>query len=273
MPILPSLISPSGAVANAHQGRLPVAAAAALLLAASWVYLVYMSWGMKHMDAVADSLLMPAMTGWRGTDLLLVFFMWAIMMLAMMLPSAMPLLLLAAKINYGRFSRNRALLGTGVFALGYLVVWTGFSALATLTQWGLLEARLLSPMMESANPWLSATLLVAAGAYEFTPLKNACLSRCQSPLGFLMTGWREGVSGALIMGLRHGAYCTGCCWLLMTLLFVFGVMNVTWIAALAIFVLLQKLLRQPAWFARATGTTLIAWGALIAMQASLYEVF
>lgn len=270
VPILPLLTSPSGAAANAHQGRLPVAAFAAALLAASWAYLLYMSWGMGHMDAVADSLLMPAMTGWRGTDLLLVFVMWAIMMFAMMLPSAMPLLLLVAKINYGRFAQDRALLGTGIFALGYLVVWTGFSALATLAQWVLLEARLISPMMESANPWLSAMLLVAAGAYELTPLKNACLSRCQSPLGFLMTGWREGISGAFVMGIRHGAYCAGCCWLLMALLFVFGVMNLAWIAALAIFVLLQKLLRQPTWFARATGATLIAWGTLIAAQATMH---
>lgn len=224
------------------------------------------------MDAVADSLLMPAMTGWRGTDLLLVFVMWAIMMFAMMLPSAMPLLLLVAKINYGRFAQDRALLGTGFFALGYLVVWTGFSALATLAQWVLLEARLISPMMESANPWLSAMLLVAAGAYELTPLKNACLSRCQSPLGFLMTGWREGISGAFAMGIRHGTYCAGCCWLLMALLFVFGVMNLAWIAALAIFVLLQKLLRQPTWFARATGITLIAWGALLAVQTNVLNV-
>jgi len=226
-----------------------------------------MAWGMENMDAVAVSLLMPAMTGWDGSDLLLVFFMWTVMMIAMMLPSAMPLLLLVTKINHGRFARDRALLGTGVFALGYLAVWTGFSALATLAQWGLLEARLVSPMMESASPWLSAALLAAAGAYEFTPLKNACLARCQSPLGYLMTGWREGFSGAFAMGLRHGAYCTGCCWLLMALLFVFGVMNLAWIAALAFLVLLEKLLRRPAWFARAAGATLLAWGALLAVQA------
>lgn len=233
-----------------------------------------MVWGMGHMDAVADSLLMPAMTGWRINDLLLVFFMWAIMMLAMMLPSAMPLLLLVARINYGRFTRDRALLGTGVFALGYLFVWTGFSALATLAQWALLEKRLISPMMESANLWFSATLLVAAGVYELTPLKNACLNRCRSPLGFLMTSWREGVTGAFAMGVRHGAFCTGCCWLLMALLFVFGVMNLVWIAVLAIFVLLQKLLRLPTWFAWATGATLIAWGTLMAVQTMVpYKVW
>lgn len=267
--ILPSPISPSGEAANSRQCRLAVGAGAAVLLSVSWAYVIFMAWGMENMDAVADSLLMPAMTGWDGRDLLLVFFMWAVMMIAMMLPSAMPLLLLVTKINHGRFGRNRALLGTGVFALGYLAMWTGFSALAALAQWALLEARLVSPMMESASPWLSVALLAAAGAYEFTPLKNACLARCQSPLGYLMTGWREGISGAFAMGLRHGAYCTGCCWLLLALLFVFGVMNLAWIAALAIFVLLEKLLRRPAWFARAAGATLLAWGALLAVQAGV----
>lgn len=266
--IPPSNISPSGEAADPRRSQLAVGAGAAVLLCVSWAYVIFMAWGMENMDAVADSLLMPAMTGWDGSDLLLVFFMWAVMMIAMMLPSAMPLLLLVSKINHGRFARNRALLGTGVFALGYLAVWTGFSALATLVQWGLLEARLVSPMMESASPWLSAALLAAAGVYEFTPLKNACLARCRSPLGYLMTGWREGFSGAFAMGLRHGAYCTGCCWLLMALLFVFGVMNLAWIAALAILVLLEKLLRRPAWFAPAVGATLLAWGALLTVQAA-----
>lgn len=262
-----SPISPDDDAPGPNRSQLAVGLGAAVLLSASWAYVIYMAWGMENMDAVADWLLMPAMTNWDGRDLLLVFFMWAVMMTAMMLPSAMPLLLLVTHINHGRFPRNRALLGTGVFALGYLAIWTGFSALATLAQWGLLEARLVSPMMESASPWLSVALLAAAGAYEFTPLKNACLARCQSPLGYLMTGWREGISGAFAMGLRHGAYCTGCCWLLMALLLVLGVMNVAWIAALAILVLLEKLLHRPAWFTRAAGAALLAWSALLAVQA------
>ena len=264
-----SHINPSGKATDARRSQIAVGIGAAVLLCVSWAYLIFMAWGMENMGAVADSLLMPAMTGWHGRDLLLVFFMWAVMMIAMMLPSAMPLLLLVAKINHGRFPRNRALLGTCVFALGYLAVWTGFSALATLAQWGLLEARLVSPMMDSASPWLSVALLAAAGAYELTPLKNACLARCQSPLGYLMTGWREGIAGAFAMGLHHGAYCTGCCWLLMALLFVFGVMNLGWIAALAILVLLEKLLRRQAWFAWAAGATLLAWSALLAVQAGV----
>ena len=262
----PSLTSPSH-LANPHASRLAVAAGIAVALAVSWAYLLYMVWGMANMDAVADSLLMPSMTDWDGTDLLRVFVMWSIMMAAMMLPSAAPLLFLIARINGGRFSRERALVATGVFGLGYLAVWTGFSVLATLAQWGMLEARLVSPMMDSASPFLSAALLVTAGAYQFSPLKHVCLARCRSPLSALMTQWREGFSGAFAMGFRQGVYCTGCCWLLMALLFVFGVMNLIWIAALSFLVLLEKLLRQPRWVAQVAGALLLGWGALVAGQA------
>ena len=267
--ILRSPISPSGEVVLSRKSRLALRAGITLVLAVSWTYVAYMAWGMDNMDALVDSLVMPSMMNWDAADLLLVFAMWTIMMVAMMLPSAAPLLFLVARVNYGRFHPRRALAATGVFVLGYLAVWSGFSLIATLAQWGLLEARLVSPMMESASPYLSAALLAAAGAYEFTPVKNACLARCQSPLGFLMTGWREGFGGAFRMGLRHGAWCTGCCWLLMALLFVFGVMNLAWIAALAVFVLLEKLLRQPRWFAQGAGVMLLAWGALVAVQAGL----
>jgi predicted metal-binding membrane protein len=262
----PSLTSPSD-LAGPPASRVAVGAGIAVVVAVSWAYVLYMAWGMANMDAVADSLLMPSMMDWGGADLLRVFLMWSVMMAAMMLPSATPLLLLIARINYGRFSRERAALATGVFGLGYIAVWIGFSLLATLAQWGLLEARLVSPMMDSASPFLSAALLATAGTYEFTPLKHACLARCRSPLSVLMTQWREGYPGAFAMGLRQGAYCTGCCWLLMALLFVFGVMNLIWIAALSVLVLLEKLLRQPRWFSQATGVALLAWGALVAGQA------
>jgi predicted metal-binding membrane protein len=228
-----------------------------------------MVWGMENMDLSADSLLMPRMLGWQGTDLLLVFVMWAIMMAAMMLPAATPLLLLLAKINHARYSRWRSAVATGVAGLGYLAAWTGFSLLATLAQWGLLEARLVSPMMESSSPLLSGALLVAAGAYQFTPLKYACLSRCRSPLSVLLNDWREGYLGAFRMGLRQGAYCLGCCWLLMALLFAFGVMNLIWIAALSVLVLLEKILPQPRLFAQGTGAILLVWGAWIASRPML----
>jgi predicted metal-binding membrane protein len=261
--IPPSLTSPSGRGANFRDGVLPAGAGIALVAALAWAYVVYMVWGMEHMDLSADWVLMPRMTGWNGADLVLVFAMWSIMMAAMMLPAAAPLLLLLARIHHARHSRFRAAFATGVAGLGYLAAWTGFSLLATLAQWGLLEARLVSPMMDSTSSLLSGALLTAAGAYQFTPLKHACLGRCRSPLSVLLNEWREGYLGAFRMGLSQGAYCTGCCWLLMTLLFAFGVMNLIWIAALSLLVLLEKIVPQPRLFAHATGAILLVWGVLL----------
>lgn len=229
-------------------------------LTISWAYVVYMVWGMAHMDVSAHWLLMPRMDNWNGVDVLLVFVMWAIMMAAMMLPSAVPMLLLLAKTNYVLYGQRWANLATGISGLGYITAWIGFSLLATLAQWGLLTARLVSPMMESLSPIFSSVLLIAAGAYQFTPFKDACLSRCRSPLSLLMTGGSDGLHGAFFMGIRQGAYCTGCCWLLMALLFAFGVMNLIWIAALSLVVLLEKLLQQPRWFSHLLGGLLLVWG-------------
>jgi len=238
-----------------------------IVIAISWGYLAYMAWGMENMSAAADWWIMPRMTHWGGADLALVFAMWAIMMAAMMLPSAIPMLLLLARSNSRGDGSARAFISTSGVGLGYVTAWAAFSAIATLAQWFLLEARLVSPMMVSASPYLSAALLAAAGAYQFTPWKYACLSQCRSPLSALMTQGRGGLSGSLLLGLRQGAYCVGCCWLLMVLLFVLGVMNLQWIAALTLLVLLEKVLRQPRWFVRLTGVTLLAWAAVVASQA------
>jgi predicted metal-binding membrane protein len=255
---------PPSRTATYREGALPVGAGIALAAALCWAYVFYMVWGMAHMDMAADSLLMPGMDNWDGRDLLLVFVMWTIMMVAMMLPAAAPLMLILAKINYSRYSRRRAALATGVAGLGYLTTWTGFSLLATLAQWRLLEARLLSPLMNSSSKLMTSALLLAAGAYQFTPVKRACLGRCRSPLSVLLNEWREGYMGAFSIGLRQGAYCLGCCWLLMALLFAFGVMNLIWIAALSVLVLLEKSLPQPRLFARGTGAILLVWGVLVA---------
>lgn len=264
----PLLTSPSDPAVIARSGRLAIGVGIAVLSVLSWAYVAAMDWGMENMDVSQDWLLMPGMVDWNRTDLVLVFIMWAIMMVAMMLPSAAPMLMLFSKISHGRASAARALVATGALAAGYVTVWTAFSLIATLTQWGLLEARLLSPMMTSANPILSAVLLAVAGVYQFTPLKNACLTRCRSPWSVLLNDWHDGFAGAFVMGLHQGAYCTGCCWLLMALMFVFGVMNLFWIAALSLLVLLEKLLREPRWFARGTGAVLLAWGALVAARAA-----
>ncbi|CAN7358595.1 DUF2182 domain-containing protein [Paraburkholderia sp. DD10] len=236
-------------------------AAAATL---AWIYLLNMSWGMEHMDAGAVMLIMPRMTDWGVIDLLLVLAMWAIMMAAMMLPSIVPMVLSFAFLSRQRRAQRLPYAHTSVFVLGYLAVWSGFSLLATLAQWGLLEARLVTPMMVSATPLLAGALLIVAGVFQLTPLKHACLSKCASPLGFLLNEWRDGSVGAWIMGFRHGAYCVGCCGALMALLFVFGVMNVLWVAALSIYVMLEKMLPQARWLPVAEGLLLVGWGVAVA---------
>jgi predicted metal-binding membrane protein len=234
---------------------------------ASWLYLVYMAWGMEHMDEPAAQFLMPAMMHWGASDLLLVFLMWAIMMAAMMLPSATPMISMFTRSTQAQARHSKGRLTTA-FVGGYLAVWSGFSALVTVAQWGLLELRLVTPMMESASIWLSGGLLLAAGAFQFTSLKDNCLNKCRTPLGFLMTEWRPGLRGAFVMGLRHGAYCTGCCAMLMLLLFVLGVMNLLWIFVLTLIVLGEKLLpAERVWPSRALGAALAVWGGYLLLAA------
>ena len=206
----------------------------------------------------------PHIHVWDPLNLVLTFVMWAVMMAAMMIPSASPLILLFATINRERCKERGPFVSTGVFLLGYLVAWTVFSALATLAQWGFQTATLLSPMLAINNPVLGGALLFAAGVFQWTPLKYACLARCRSPLGFLMNEWRGGARGALIMGLRHGIYCIGCCWLLMSLLFVTGVMNLLWMAIITVFVLLEKIVPAGYWVSRIAGLLLITWGIWMA---------
>jgi predicted metal-binding membrane protein len=178
----------------------------------------------------------------------------------MMLPSAAPMLLLYAKAVRGKNRTHGALARTSLFAAGYAVAWAGFSLLATFAQWALHALALLSPEMVSTSAKLGGALLIVAGVFQWTKLKHACLSKCRSPLGFFMSEWRDGVRGAWVMGLRHGIYCVGCCWALMALLFVTGVMNLLWIAAISIFVLLEKIAPAGHWVARISGILLVAAG-------------
>jgi predicted metal-binding membrane protein len=221
-------------------------------LLVAWAYLLWMDWGMRHMDRAADMLLMPRMVGWGPVDLVLVFMMWALMMAAMMLPSAVPAILL-----YGRARGSCA-----GFAAGYLLAWFGFSALATVLQWRLLESALVTPMMASASARLSAGLLMAAGLFQFTPLKRACLAHCRSPLGAVLGG-HAGRSGALGEGLRNGLYCVGCCFALMGLLFVMGVMSLLWVFLIAAYVAVEKLTPRSVWVPRAAGIVLYLWGGYL----------
>jgi predicted metal-binding membrane protein len=246
-----------------ENGALAASLGAITLLA--WGYLVYQAWAMDHMDLV--DMAMPGTQEWGVRDLILIFTMWAVMMVGMMAPSASPMVMLFARIQKGRDAEGRTMAASVLFLLGYLLVWTGFSLAATLIQWGLHNAMLISPMMVGTNPLLGGVVLVAAGIYQWTPAKQACLMRCRSPIGFLLTEWRDGDWGALVMGFRHGLYCTGCCWLLMLILFVVGVMNLLWVALLTAYVLLEKFLPQDRWMSRVTGLALLGWGIWMARVA------
>jgi predicted metal-binding membrane protein len=212
-------------------------------------------------DAMRD-MAMAAMTptAWTPGYGVLMLFMWWIMMVAMMLPSAAPMILLFAMINRKQREKGAPYVPTGMFAGGYLLVWGGFSLVAVSVQWVLERTGLLSSMMASTSVMLGAGLLIAAGIYQLTPLKHACLRHCRSPIFFITHHWRPGAAGALRMGVEHGVFCTGCCWFLMALLFYGGVMNLYWIVGLAAFVLLEKTIPAGHWLGGLTGVLLIFWG-------------
>ena len=197
---------------------------------------------------------------WTPGYAVLMFCMWWNMMVAMMLPSAAPMILLFATVNRRQRDTGHPYVPTSIFALGYLAVWAGFSLVAVALQWGFERTALLSPMLAATNVIFGGVLLLAAGAYQLTPMKQACLRHCRSPLAFLGTHWRRGAQGALRMGIEHGAYCVGCCWFLMGLLFFGGVMNLYWIVGLALFVLFEKTFPAGHWLGYATGVVLSVWG-------------
>ncbi len=228
----------------------------------AWAYMFYLAWGVKNMD-MGMEMFMPQIQSWGAVDFVLMFVMWTVMMVAMMVPSVTPMVLMFATVSRKRREQQAPFVSTGVFLLGYLVAWAWYSAVATLGQWGLHTAGLLSPMMVSTSPILGGTLLLAAGIFQFTPLKYACLTRCRSPLGFLLNEWREGTRGAFIMGLRNGNYCVVCCWALMSLMFVAGVMSLLWMAIIAAFVLVEKVAPGGNWVSRISGLLFTVWGVWI----------
>lgn len=206
--------------------------------------------------------LMTSVKPWTATDFGLTFSMWALMMVAMMVPTAVPMTLMYASVARKAAVQGSPLAPTFVFVAGYIAVWTTFSLVATIAQHALDQAALLSPMMVASSSRFGAALVIAAGVYQLTPLKNACLKNCRTPARFMSHYWRSGTLGALRMGLRLGAYCVGCCWILMALLFVGGVMNLLWIAAIAIFVLLEKTTPVGNMSGRIAGLAMILVGAL-----------
>jgi predicted metal-binding membrane protein len=236
-----------------------------VIIALAWAYLVHldrqMASSMEHdqmMAAMGMTMEMP----WTATDLFFTFAMWSVMMIGMMAGTAAPVLLLFAAAKAGHGERG-ASPGVVMFGFGYLAIWIGFSACATIGQWALHRAAMLSPMMATSSPRVAGGILIVAGAYQLTPWKRMCLTQCRTPLGFLMSNWRDGTLGALQMGLRHGAYCLGCCWALMCVLFAVGVMNLIWVAVLTGFVLLEKIGPAGAIVSAVAGVAMAVGGILL----------
>ena len=240
-------------------------ACVAIVCLLAWGYLVHLRRHMSSAAATETSMMdmgMSTNAPWGIGDGLFTFTMWTVMMVGMMTPSATPVLMVFAASHVRRAQRGvpAAVLA---FGLGYVAVWAGFSAIATLAQWALHQAALLSPMMATTSPRLGAVIVVAAGIYQLTPLKRACLTHCQTPMGFLMSHWRDGTAGAFQMGVRHGWYCVGCCWVLMCVLFAVGVMNLVWVAVLTAFILVEKMWVGGGYVSRIGGVLLIGAGTLM----------
>jgi predicted metal-binding membrane protein len=257
--------------------RVVVITALFAVIALSWAYLLAgagvgmsalemtrmselgMAGGVSERGMGGMAMMTPAV--WTPGYAVLMFFMWWVMKVAMMLPSAAPMILLFATVNRKQRDTGHPYVATSIFAIGYLAAWAGFSLVAVILQWGFQRTGILSPMLVATNAMFGGFLLLAAGVYQLTPIKHACLRHCRSPLAFLSSHWRRGARGALCMGLLHGAFCVGCCWFVMGLMFFAGVMNLYWIAGLALFVLFEKTVAAGHWLGYATGVALIVWGA------------
>ena len=227
----------------------------------SWIYLLLMARDMSH----PESLCMAAMRlqDWDAGYFGMMFAMWTIMMVGMMVPSAAPMILIYAAVARKAQHQGTPIAPAGAFTAGYIFMWTVFSLCATLAQWLLDKAALLSPMMVANSPKFGAALLMAAGVYQWLPVKDNCLRHCRSPFHFISSHWRPGNAGAFRMGIKHGAFCIGCCWILMLLLFVGGVMNILWIAAITIFVLLEKVMPLGNQGGKISGILMFITGALM----------
>lgn len=230
----------------------------AIISLLTWAYMVVMAApglvGRSHHGA------MPDLAAWDLNLLVMGAVMWSVMMIAMMLPTAAPMVLGFSRVLHRQQAEARAKGLTWVFVAGYLLAWVGFSLPVALAQWALYSLGLMSSAMGAATPLIGGAVLIGAGLFQCSRLKDACLAKCQSPLGFLLNEWRPGSQGALIMGLRHGLFCIGCCWLLMLLMFAGGVMNLFWMAAITVYVLAEKLLPSLRQHARFIGALLIVAG-------------
>lgn len=256
-----------GIEATLRRDRVVVATSLMVVIALAWLYLWHEAAAMEQMDMtgmdMSDMDMAGMAHGASGSSFGLTLLMWVVMMVGMMLPSAAPTILLYAAMVRKNGERGAVLPAVWVFMSGYLAVWTLFSLFATALQIAMEHAALLTPMMVSASRGLNAGILIAAGVYQWLPVKEICLSKCRNPLQFFMTRWRAGTGGAFRMGAEHGTYCVGCCWLLMLLLFVAGVMNLLSVAFIAAFVLVEKLLPASRFTSLVAGAALVLIGLFL----------
>ena len=268
-----------------RRDRRVVIAALSVIIVAGWAYVlsgagmgmsafdmtsITRALGPSH-DGTADMAAMATPAAWNAGYAVLMATMWWVMMIAMMLPSAAPMILLHAKVDrrqHLREGETGGVLSTGTFLLGYLLVWGLFSVAAAGLQWAFEGAGVLSPMtLNSTNAVFAGFILLFAGIYQLTPIKRACLRHCRGPISFLSRHWRPGARGAFVMGLHHGAYCIGCCWGLMAILFFGGIMNLYWVIGLALIVLMEKVMPLGARLSIVTGGLLVMWSASIFYRA------
>jgi predicted metal-binding membrane protein len=254
-----------------RRDRLVVLSALLLLTALAWGYVMWLAAhmgsapampGMPAVDMHGMGMVAPAFAPWTTVHFLFMFAMWAVMMVGMMTPSAAPMVLIYAQVARRSAALGQAFAPAGWFVAGYLLAWVLFAALAALAQWGLEALALITPMMASASRRFGAAVLIVAGAYQWLPIKDSCLSQCRAPLSFVQRhgGFQPRAPGSLRLGFTHGMYCIGCCWAFMLLLFVGGVMNLVWIAALMIFALLERLIPGGRVFSRLAGVIAVTAG-------------
>jgi predicted metal-binding membrane protein len=277
MTVNASPLPPSALERVLARDRRLTAVALAALVALAWGYLLVLS-GQMNDTSMSGMASMPGMAGMQGSlrgdaaagsteSAALTVLMWWTMMIGMMVPSAAPMVLLFGNVQRRQLAAESPKLRVALFTAGYLAAWGAFSALAAGAQIALTRLALLAPMELTVATWLGALLVALAGVYQLTPLKNVCLRRCRSPAEFLSSHWRRGSGGAFRMGVEHGLYCVGCCWLLMGLLFVVGVMNLLWVAAIAAFVLIEKLVPHGETTAEIGGVALLLLAAYLAFIA------
>ncbi|MEO6408259.1 MAG: DUF2182 domain-containing protein [Burkholderiaceae bacterium] len=253
----------SSRIAGTGLRRAPVWIGMAAIVAMSWSYLVRMDDGMAAMHGAASPPSGMAMGGGDAAGLLTAFGMWAVMMIAMMLPTVAPSASVFSAL-VARRDPDRGSRATAAYVMGYTASWIAFAVPAALVQWALTDALLLDPMARSTNTLLSSAILLAVGVYQWLPLKSACLSKCRTPLAFFMANWRDGTSGAFRLGLRHGGYCVGCCWALMSVMFVVGAMSLAWMGLIMLLVLSEKVIAASWRFDQILGAILVSAGFWIA---------